>query len=280
MTVKSLRKQLAAAIAMTLVATVALGSSTYAWFVSNNQVTATTASISAQSNAPFLVISNEAIAADTTDTSVTTEAEDAVLFPVQMITAAADATAFTWQSAYATAADVATEKTTTRFTVQAADEEKYYLKQTFHVGTNGTTEGQFKNLRVSEVTVTPGSADDTIAQALRIMVVCGEEVAIYDQTGALITQYTDTTGAKNINGLTAAEVRSANGVSTSAAYLTLESDIFPATSGQISDKTVDVYLYYDGAVAVVTTDDIDDLGSVKVTLTFTADDAAAPTTNG
>lgn len=47
MTVKSLRKQLAAAIAMTLVATVALGSSTYAWFVSNTQVKAETATVSA-----------------------------------------------------------------------------------------------------------------------------------------------------------------------------------------------------------------------------------------
>jgi hypothetical protein len=44
MTVKSLRKQLAAAIAMTLVATVALGSSTYAWFAINGKVTATTTS--------------------------------------------------------------------------------------------------------------------------------------------------------------------------------------------------------------------------------------------
>ncbi len=41
MTVKSLRKQLAAAIAMTLVATTALGSSTYAWFAINSKVTAT-----------------------------------------------------------------------------------------------------------------------------------------------------------------------------------------------------------------------------------------------
>ena len=104
MTVKGLKKQLAAAIAMTLVATVALGSSTYAWFVSNNTVTATTASISAQSNAPFLVISNSAITASTVDTSVTTGVADAVLFPVQMVSATADASAFTWESAYATAA--------------------------------------------------------------------------------------------------------------------------------------------------------------------------------
>lgn len=39
MTVKTLRRQLAAAIAMTLVSTVALGSSTYAWFTMNKVVT-------------------------------------------------------------------------------------------------------------------------------------------------------------------------------------------------------------------------------------------------
>ena len=56
--VGALKKQLAAAIAMVCVAAVALGSSTYAWFVSNNTVTATTTTISAQSNAPFLKITS------------------------------------------------------------------------------------------------------------------------------------------------------------------------------------------------------------------------------
>ena len=54
--VKALKKQLGAAVAMVCVAAVALGSSTYAWFVSNNKVKATTSKISAQSNAPFLNI--------------------------------------------------------------------------------------------------------------------------------------------------------------------------------------------------------------------------------
>lgn len=40
MNVKALKKQLMAAIAMVLVATIALGSSTYAWFVQSSQVTA------------------------------------------------------------------------------------------------------------------------------------------------------------------------------------------------------------------------------------------------
>ena len=64
--VKALKKQLAAAIAMVCVAAVALGSSTYAWFVSNNTVKATTSKISAQSNAPFLKIDKTAITAGST----------------------------------------------------------------------------------------------------------------------------------------------------------------------------------------------------------------------
>ena len=45
--VKALKKQMAAAVAMVCVAAVALGSSTYAWFVSNNNVDAITTDISA-----------------------------------------------------------------------------------------------------------------------------------------------------------------------------------------------------------------------------------------
>lgn len=56
MDTKALKKQMGAAIAMVLVAAVALGSATFAWFVSNNTVKAETATISAQSNAPFLKI--------------------------------------------------------------------------------------------------------------------------------------------------------------------------------------------------------------------------------
>ena len=40
MTVKALKKQLMAAIAMVVVSAIALSSSTYAWFASSSQVTA------------------------------------------------------------------------------------------------------------------------------------------------------------------------------------------------------------------------------------------------
>ena len=61
--VKALKKQLGAAVAMVCVAAVALGSSTYAWFVSNNTVKGTTTNISAQSNAPFLKIDSVTVTA-------------------------------------------------------------------------------------------------------------------------------------------------------------------------------------------------------------------------
>ena len=60
MTVKALRKQLAAAIAMTLVATVALGSSTYAWFTMNKEVTATSMQVKAKAEAGLLINEKQA----------------------------------------------------------------------------------------------------------------------------------------------------------------------------------------------------------------------------
>ena len=60
-------------VAMVCVAAVALGSSIYAWFVSNNTVKGTTTNISAQSNAPFLKIDNVAVTAASGTTKTLTE---------------------------------------------------------------------------------------------------------------------------------------------------------------------------------------------------------------
>lgn len=58
--VKSLQKQLIAAIAMVLVAMIALGSSTYAWFAANTKVEATGLSVTAKSNSQYLLIGDDA----------------------------------------------------------------------------------------------------------------------------------------------------------------------------------------------------------------------------
>lgn len=66
---KAIRKQLLAAVAMVLVAAVALGSSTYAWFVNNATVTATGAQVTS-STAYSLLITKE-LKGDTTDWQTT-----------------------------------------------------------------------------------------------------------------------------------------------------------------------------------------------------------------
>ncbi|MCQ2561789.1 MAG: hypothetical protein MJ186_07065, partial [Clostridia bacterium] len=56
MSTKALKRELAAAIAMLLVAMIALSGSTYAWFASNNKVQAEDMTITAMSDAAFLEI--------------------------------------------------------------------------------------------------------------------------------------------------------------------------------------------------------------------------------
>lgn len=58
METKALKKQLGAAIAMVLVAAIALGAATFAWFVNNNAVTATGVDVSTSSAVPNLYITS------------------------------------------------------------------------------------------------------------------------------------------------------------------------------------------------------------------------------
>lgn len=142
-------------VAMVCVAAVALGSSTYAWFVSNNQVTATTSTISAQSNAPFLKIANKADVADDNAWKNVTTTEDTfnetnvkTLYPAQVVgefvagdAEVTDSTAAVadvkFQSAYASNAYSAAERENTRFAVgnpTTAVNGDYAYMESFYIG--------------------------------------------------------------------------------------------------------------------------------------------------
>ena len=157
---------------MVCVAAVALGSSTYAWFVSNNNVTATTSTISAQSNAPFLKIANKDNVTDDNAWKNVTTTEDTfketnvkTLYPAQVvgefIAGDAEVTGGTataadvkFQSAYATNAYSAAERDNTRFTVgnpATAVTGDYAYKESFYIGSTAAEAGSFANLNVSKV---------------------------------------------------------------------------------------------------------------------------------
>ena len=253
MSTKALKKQLMAAIAMVLVAAVALGSSTYAWFVSNNTVKATTSTISAQSNAPFLMIDKTAITtSSTTSISYATEANVA-LYPAQVVKNTDNTPLF--KSAYASAANAATELSNSRYDVgdaATAVSKEFAIKESFKIGTADVKAGSFKNLKVSKVELT-STGTDGLEAALSVLVVCGDQWAVYKASndGAVLTKYNDNVDSTGNN----------------------TSGVLAATINAASSVDVDVYVFYDGSAEKVFTNNLDNLNAdhaIGATITFTA----------
>ena len=254
--VKGLKKQLAAAVAMVCVAAVALGSSTYAWFVSNNTVKGTTTNISAQSNAPFLKIDSVAVTASSGTTKELTGAETK-LYPSQVVGVGDDSQSAKFESAYASDKAKADELANSRFTVgdaEAAVKGSYAIKQTFYVGTSDDKAGSFKNLTVSSVKVN-ATANSKLENAMRVLVVGEDGWVVWkkgdDATTGWVKQYNNMGTQTNITGY------------DTEGYL--DDAIAAAASGK-----VDVYVFYDGADDDVKTTQLADLTGCGVTITFTA----------
>ena len=250
--IKALKKQMAAAVAMVCVAAVALGSSTYAWFVSNNTVKATTASISAQSNAPFLKIAKKGeTLATTSATQVAGEGDKTILYPSQW-NHVIDSDTYQFESAYAAAADAPDMLKGSRFAVGGVDatyRPDYALKQSFDIGTTDAKAGSFKDLKVSKVELTSTGANGLEA-AMSVLVVCGNNWAVYKASndGAVLTKYTDNVDATGNN----------------------TGGVLAATIGAASSVDVDVYVFYDGSETNVYTDNLSNLTAIGATITFTA----------
>ena len=302
--VKALKKQLAAAIAMVLVAAIALGSSTYAWFVNNNNVTATTTNISAQSNSAYLVIDNAAAGKTSKTSTASTVASErpatTKLYPAQVIANGV------WQSAYASTAGASTEKDTTRFDIkstgktdgsaEAAVGEHYAVKNTFYIGT-GNYDGKFKNLKVESVTVTGKNTDlYTIAGGTETGYTSEENTYAYlknttpksaddfitkAQYEAVSTADSELANAMRVlvkcgnnwvvwqNGKQVEKYKT-----TAADEQTLSGQatdgVLAGTVTEETDQTVEVYVYYDGADTNVYSDNLADLKDCGVNITFTA----------
>lgn len=251
MDTKALKKQMGAAIAMVLVAAVALGSATFAWFVSNNTVTATTSKISAQSNAPFLKIDKTAIKEGSSTSISYAEDADVKLYPAQVVKNADDNKPL-FKSAYASAATATTELTKSRYDVgdaATAVAGNFAIKKSFKIGTADDKAGSFKNLKVSGVELT-SKGTDGLEDALSILVVCGDNWAVYKKStdGVVLTAYKDAVSAAGNN----------------------TDGVLANTIGANSSVDVDVYVFYDGSETNVFTNNLDKLTAVGATVTFTA----------
>lgn len=252
MDTKALKKQMGAAIAMVLVAAVALGSATFAWFVSNNKVEAKTSNIAAQSNSAYLVIDTKKTDKQSTG-SVVSKDPDKALYPAKTVKSQ-DGKAV-WKSAYADKAGVSTMKANSEFPIDDGTAEKavaadYAVENTFYVGT-GTYDGEFTNLQIENVAVTNPASDTNknLGNALRVLVVCGDKWEVWSGAGIQLSSSTDKKEAGDLL----------------APNQVIKSD---------NDAIVKVYLYYDGDDANVFSDNLENIkattGNNGVTITFKA----------
>lgn len=241
MSTKALKTQLLAAIAMVLVASIALGSSTYAWFASNTKVDATGMQVTAQSTQAFLLISNEKSTAteiqaeNKTSVLLTVTDEDAKLMPAahETITKAAEAAVdqnkwYTGFSADPTKVEMntGTKQTLTAFTGYVIHKQVWVT-----VAKNSTP---VKDLSVS---ATIGSkSTGTITQA-KVLVASSDAAA-------------------ELSSATTAPTTKLTGATTT-----------------ITDTTVvalDIYIYIDGNDSAVYTNNFNSLDTATISLSFNA----------
>ena len=272
--VKGLKKQLAAAVAMVCVAAVALGSSTYAWFVSNNTVDATVSSISAQSNAAYLTIDKvEAMTNAGTQTAVDLAESPVKLYPSRPHQAvdgdktdwenSAVPANLVWQTAYAKTADSADAQTDTkgkRIYYDLTHTADTVTGTTGYVSTSqvyvSSSQGAFNSLKLDSMSVTAkgDNAKNDIVNAVGALVSCGNNWELWEY---------DKTLNKNVGGWK--QTTKSNNSLSGATDTTFGEAV---SSNKV--LTVNISLFYDGDYETIKTANFDNLGQAKVALGFSA----------
>lgn len=256
MDTKALKKQMGAAIAMVLVAAVALGSATFAWFVSNNKVDATTSKIYAQSNSAFMYIRDQAEQSTDllTDQSSVVDAE---LYPAHWVTMAESTAegnykgkdAANFFTAFGTSADangyamdpkslqkvIAENKTAG--SPEAAVAGKYAVKNLFYVGSKGA---DLTNLKVESCAITStDGGNDQFDSALRVLVKCGDKWVLCGPNNVIASSDNDAVLAPTVSS---------------------------------TEQELEMYVFYDGDDTKIYTNNLKDLktASKRINVVFTA----------
>ena len=249
--VKALKKQLAAAIAMVMVSAIALSSSTYAWFASNNRVTATGMQVQATAEGGIEI----AYVDNSTPGDYSTSANGGMtsaktLYPTStIVTATSGSISSPWYHASAavssnSAAKEGTYETLTLTNGADSNSKNYYVEKTFNIRSVSTTK-LARDLKVSGITVT--GASDQLDNSLRVAVVSGTSVALYAPC------YTVTEGsATSVSYKVATAVNSGTATMPSSANVTAlfknqtSANIVTGDIAASTGSDVKVYIWYEG----------------------------------
>lgn len=278
MSTKALKTQLLAAIAMVLVASIALGSSTYAWFASNNKVTATGMEVQAQAEGGIEIAYTKST--ETTATYQTSATAGVTTAAALAPTSTLDTSA--WYHASAQTAGASKAKDDTRKTLNLTETAmsapsnhgslggdgtvSYYMVQNFNIRST-TPSALAKGLTVDSVSVAGNTAD--MSKALRVAIKLGTKVLIYNPISDTASTYDVYSGYA---GGTATKAGTVNCIGKDTATLLAD-----ATTTEIPAKgttnnggvDVQVYVYFEGEDTNLFTDAFKAEG-LKVTVNFSA----------
>lgn len=245
MSTKALKTQLLAAIAMVLVASIALGSSTYAWFASNSKVTANNMQVSATTSKNLLISNQNTGTFAETATAIYTGSVS--LRPSSVQTLAGTQNFFKnddGANVDYTGGQLKKDAKTVEATVTPAAADltgtKDVIKYDFYVKVNGKTADAFNKLYVSGITVTGNTID--INKALRVGVVSGDSGFIYAPIDGATLAYKGVIKAGTMSSNTDTTLFGTDNVTLTTAGTNT------ATLGNVDSntKTVSVYVWYEG----------------------------------
>lgn len=272
---KAIKRQLLAAIAMVLVAAIALGSSTYAWFANNNKVSAQGMSVQATAEGGIQIkaISGTQTVDKSTDWATVADAKVAstTLYPTSNNPRAEGGVLTSdWYHASAEKSTNFEARTDTYAKLQTVPDEctftngvaagngvlayeagksgaltagAYYLATTYNIAYTGTTA---TDLKVDSVEVT-GVNNADFDQSLRVAVVCGNNVALYAPVG-----YTSESKAsyRVINSTTGTPVKTSTATGTTTITALAKDEVSTAieqTVGSTDKPTVvNIYVWFEG----------------------------------
>lgn len=228
--INSLKKQLVAAVAMVCVAAVALGSSTYAWFVQSSKVSATGMNVQATAEGGIEISNADK---ETWGTSAATTNPSATLYPTST------SNAKNWYHAQAekSVAHEAKAGTYTTLTlndsgVETQSTHQYYQVNEFTIRATAGTEAT--DLKIDKVTAT-GQADTTaLDKSLRVAVKIGDNDPIFFSPADGDTIYSVWSGAGDTPTVS---------VTSNDGKTQVDSGVSTVTSTGV---VVKVYVYYEG----------------------------------
>ena len=260
MSTKALKTQLLAAIAMVLVASIALGSSTYAWFASNSKVTADGLQVSAKSDNTYLLISNTS--SETTAAAVQSSGKTAVtetkagaavaVKPTALITKATSvavhkdsisdyADPASWYQASAADVKASAVKEDTEKVLTTKD--GYIVEYSYNLClAEGSTVANNLKATCTFTKAATAGGNATTMNPVRVLLVCGT----------------------NTEEFKASDAAAASGI---AGTVTLADTVNDTTL-----TNVKVYVYYDGNDTAVFTNNSANLEGASISLSFGVDE--------